>query len=208
MKLSFMRLNIKKLVVISFILLFIIKIQLVFSATLAISPSELNFKSNINEKICKEIELKFNSAGLMFIEDRWANSSNIEKDIRKFTVSKKELAIDIDYPNKLFLNQTQKISVCLQGKNPGEFYGGLLFKPNNNSFGIVIWIKVDIRADNNFNNTPKSGFLSLTGSAINLVKQDMPKFQILSAVLIFDVFLLICLLFLIFRLRRKKRALL
>ncbi|MDP1729406.1 MAG: hypothetical protein Q8L27_04345 [archaeon] len=165
---------------------------------LKIQPSKLSFDGDINENLCSSLTLLSDSySGIIDISDKWSKSST--REINEFNLDSSEFGINLDYETSINFNEEREVQICLRAMKTGEFYGVILVKPREGSFGIGVWVKADIRKD--------GSFFSLTGdSVLNLVSPSSEGDNVSVSFWIYlELFMLIfCLIILVFMCKKLK----
>jgi len=176
----------KKIILFLFVFLF----PLVNAVTLSMSPQQINFIGNVNEKLCEEVTLKTEGEAVLLGEDKWAEKGYSERKLKQHILDSDELKLDLEYPNNIKINNNEKINVCIVGKNKGDYHGILLYRVEGKPVRVGIWMNVSL-----------DGSVSkITGNVIG-EKKDFNFFFIAP------IILLIVLGFLLWMLKRKGKKL-
>ena len=179
-----------KIICLIFILLLLLLIPFSSSSTLGISPGTIEFFEEPNQIICKNFTIFADNDSLFYGEVKWSKENS--KNINQYTLSSEELNINTNFPNKTKSGQYQ---ICLSVKKEGNYFGALMYKLKDSSYGIGSWIELSIAKNNSM-----TKILLLTGNAIN--KTGSKKIFFLTPIL-----LLIILILLLSKLKKRKNYL-
>src|SRR3989338_2840684 len=159
--------NIKnKFIAVIILFLFILSLNFVASMSLGLQPSELNLNGMTGEKICSEINVTGNSS--LIVRDRWSKENS--RDITAYLNEDESFNIKTEYEKQIFWGNNDKkaIEFCATAKNPGIYYGALLFKAEDSNLGIGIWIIL------NATSGKQSALAKLTGFVVNRADSFSP----------------------------------
>jgi len=124
--------------------LFVLLFPLVSAATLSMSPQQINFIGNVNERICEEVTLKTEGEAVLLGEDLWAEEGFSERKLKQHILDSDELKLELEYPNNIKINNEEKIEVCLTGKKKGNYHGILLYRVEGKPVRVGIWMNVSL----------------------------------------------------------------
>lgn len=170
----------------SLFLIILFLTQLCSAVRLSISPQNLEFTGQTGEEICNKITLF--GEGVVEGLDKWAEKES--RDIRDYNFVPSNLVIS--YPESIRLNEDKTIRICINTTSSGKYYGALIY--NQNYIGVGTWIKVVVKGANYTKNLDSPQIL--TGAVIGANKNQLSLIIICSV-----VFLLICIIFLLIKLR-------
>lgn len=137
---------------------------LVYSLELGISPGNLEFSGNINERICNNITLNTDYKGYLIGNTKWTDKKLEKREIKDYNLNAEELGIIIDYPEKL--NVSEKITkreICANLKKPGTYHGAITYKTEEGYAGVGSWMMLNISKNSNEN----SGIRKISGMAVS-----------------------------------------
>jgi hypothetical protein len=180
-----------------FLLIFLIifLIYNVSATNLGISPGNLEFNGSINEKICRNITIKTDTNGTLIGEVRWLEGDIEKRDIKEYKKDSID-GINIDLPKMISnISGIQNIEVCIISKNPGIYYGSIIYKTQDSYAGVGSWIKVDI------SNKKERKNEYLSGAIVSLVSKKYSTFEVL---LIMSFFVLFFILYYLYDIYKKK----
>ena len=173
-----------------FLLFFIFLCNFVSSIELSISPSQIDFNAKTNQESCKEITISTIKNSILIGSDRWAEKNIVQRNFFLHNLSSKDLDIKINYPTNLKVDEITNAKICIVSKNSGIYHGLLLYKTQNSSAGVGIWMNLNITESEKFS------IIKLTGNAISIENNKTSLF-------ILPIFLIIILIFLFVKLNRK-----
>jgi len=124
--------------------LFVLLFPLVSAATLSMSPQQINFIGNVNERICEEVTLKTEGEAVLLGEDLWAEEGFSERKLKQHTLGSEELKLNLEYFDNIKINNEEKIEVCLTGKKKGNYHGILLYRVEGKPVRVGIWMNVSL----------------------------------------------------------------
>ena len=131
--------------------LFLLFILFLFNVSaLEFSPSSLDFVMNKDQQLCKTIFFNIDGQEAS-IQDYWADSSSEDWTISKFKTTASELSLQIFYPTKVSLAQSQ-VQVCIKGTKSSKNKGALIFKQEkegNSLVQFVVWLNVSVQGIEN-----------------------------------------------------------
>ena len=128
----------------------------VFANSIGISPSQINFSGNANEKICNNITIF--GDGSFLGEDKWSIIKT--RNMGNYVLDAEYFGIKMYYLKDLNLTEKENVEICVVSKNEGVFYGSIFYGQNYAAVGS--WIVVQIESYDNF----------LTGSVVNSSLED------------------------------------
>lgn len=124
--------------------LFVILFPLGNAATLSMSPQQINFIGDVNEKICEEVNLKTDGEAVLIGDDRWAEEGYFERKLKQHNLDSSELKLDLEYPETISINNDDVIEVCLTGKSKGNYHGVLLYRIEGKPVQVGIWMNASL----------------------------------------------------------------
>ncbi len=166
-------------------------IGLLSAAKIGISPSEIFFSGNINEKICRSITVYSDSSGSLLGNSRWNFIDT--RDIKDYNIEDEELGIKLDYPNLIKINKNKTVEICLTAIMPGKYYGALIYYTETKYAGVGIWISADIKGEYK----EDSRLMRISGNAVKSIDSQYLNNKIslglliLSNLLLFIFFILL-----------------
>lgn len=172
----------KKIILLLFVFLF----PLVNAATLSMSPQQIDFSGNVNEKICEKVTLKTEGEAVLLGEDLWAEEGYSERKLKQHTLNSEELKLELNYPENIKINNNEVIGVCLVGKKKGNYHGVLLYRVEGKPVRVGIWMNV-----------------SLEGSGSKITGNVVGESNKMNFLFIIPIILLIVLGILLWMLKRK-----
>jgi len=173
--------------ILSFMLLLSSCLYITSANGLGVEPSRIDVKIDKDGVLCQDYTLTGDD-GLVFLSDSWADRKS--NDLSDFVYKIKGL--EIVYPKSAFVNN--RISICIKVSELGQYNGVLLFDKFESNVVVGSWINVNVTRNTNF----------LTGNVLReqfikgLEEDEMFK------ILIFESLFLLCLLFLMFFIIKKK----
>ncbi len=153
-----------------------------FSAlTLGISPGTIKISEKTNEIVCRNFTLLGDDYRIFNGEIKWSNENS--KNLIDYKISSDSLGIYPQIPSEI---KSGTYPICISSKNSGNYYGALMYKLNNSSYGIGAWIELNVNGEK---------FLSLTGKTTDEISYGK----------IFYFLPLLLIVILIFLLRKLKK---
>lgn len=175
-----------KIILIS-LLFFILLLSFCSALTLGISPEKIKLSGEINKEICGNFSIIGNENSLFLGEVRWSMENS--KDINRYVVSSQEIKINAFFPKEA---SSGKYQICLSSEKAEEYYGILMYKLKDSSYGIGTWIELNIKQEKSVQN-----ILLVTGKIIH--SNNLEK------IFLFTPFLfLVVLILLLIKLKNKK----
>ncbi len=172
----------------SVLFLLVFLFPLVNSASLSMSPQQIDFVGNVNEKICNEVDLKTEGEAVLIGEDFWAEEGFFERKLKQHNLNSSELKLSLEYPKSIEINNKKTINVCLAGKNKGNYHGILLYRVEGKPVRVGIWMNVNLEGSN----------FDITGSIISEEGSNV------GLLFVIPIILLVVLGVLLWILKRKK----
>jgi len=157
-------------------------INLVYAASLGISPSSIEFKSKANEKACSKVVLFSSSNSTLFGESKWKSGSQPEKDIRYYSLNPESLGIALEYPEDVKVESKKEIEVCLISKKEGDYHGALIYSIENKPAAVGTWIHASIQG--------KAPSNKITGAFLNNANKP-PMVLYLPTILLLFIFIIL-----------------
>jgi len=152
-----------------------------------ISPGTIKLSIKQNEIVCENFTLIGNEENVFNGEVKWSRENS--RNINQYNLPSEELKISAEIPLKIKAGEYQ---ICVSAKNSGNYYGALMYKLDNSSYGIGTWIELEVKENNSIKT-----ILSLTGNVIN--DTGIEKIFLFTPVL-----LIIILILLTRKLKQKK----
>jgi len=177
-----------------FLILLIFLMGVVSSATLSMSPPQLDFVGNTGEKICSDLFLNIGGEGVLIGEDRWAEQDFLDRKLSAHNLIAEDLKIEINYLKEINLSGEKIVNVCVVGKNSGNYHGVLLYRLKDTPVKQGIWINVSL--------DKSRGASRITGGTISEGSED----GFVSVFVLIGILLLVVLIYLVMRLKRKKKT--
>lgn len=191
----------KKIVLFLFTISVLFLINFVSAIELGISPGNLVFNGNINEKICKNLTISTDYNGILVGESKWIEKSEKKRDIKDYDINADDLNINIEFSESININKTKEIiNVCVTAEKPGRYNGAIIYKTADSYAGVGSWIEVDIAGIENKN----PGSNGISGASIGIISK-IPKehafIQSMLAISLITLFLVFAFLFIIYKKR-------
>lgn len=185
-----------------FFVLIIVLTELISSVQLGISPSEIEFKGEVNEKICRDATIYSDYSGSLNGEIRWMKEGQTGRDLKEYNFGEKALGIESEYPTSIFVDSEKKIKVCLMFQEPGQYSGALIYSTENSNVGVGSWIRVNING-----NRIEPRVEEITGESIALVQKKVENKTSFNLIF-FVIFVMLALMFtlLLFINKRVKKS--
>jgi hypothetical protein len=158
-----------------FFIFFIFFICSIDAATLTISPPHLNFEGKVGDEICNNIKIKVNGTENMTGKIKWAKEGYFERILHEHNLDSEELNLKINFPEKVKVDGSEEIEICLRGKKSGKYHGVLLYRIQDKPLQIGIWTNVSLEGND---------FIKMTGNFVNAEGES-------NNLLIFPIILLI-----------------
>jgi hypothetical protein len=175
-----------KIILPIFIFLLLILFPLCSAADFGISPGIIKFSEKQNEVQCQNFTIIGGNWDVFNGNVKWSSTNS--KDISDYKLSSNELKINATIPSGIQAGQHQ---VCISSEKAGNYYGALMYKLNNSSYGIGTWIELKVEGEN-----PIQNILSLTGNTIKGIS--------LQKIFLFTPILFLIVLILLLRKLKKK----
>jgi hypothetical protein len=178
-------------------------LSIVYGAELKIWSPELKLDGKTSEKICGKINVSAKND--LSISYKWAEDES--RDLRDYLfVSEKRGIAEYPIEKRIVEGELSTYTFCFSSENGGRYYGVILFKIENTSFGVGSWIKLRIISQE------REGlvFNVLNGGVINekleiLRSKEINYSNLMVFELIFLIFVASFMLFLLAKKGRKKR---
>jgi len=170
-----------------FILFLYISISFCSAVDFGISPGTIKLSEKPNEITCGNFTLIGEGNDIFNGDIKWSKENS--RNINDYIITSEKLKINSEIPSKIKAGTYQ---ICISAERGGNYYGALMYKLNNSSYGIGTWIELKVEGENSIQN-----ILSLTGNAIK--KTDLKK-----NIFIHPVLLIIILILLLRKLKRNK----
>jgi hypothetical protein len=172
-----------------FILSLLISFSFYSALDFGISPGIIKLSEKPNEISCKNFTIIGEGEDIFNGDIKWSNANS--KDISDYKISSKDLNLNTTIPSEIKTGQYQ---ICISSEKAGNYYGALMYKLNNSSYGIGTWIELKVEGSN-----PIQNIISLTGNTI----KEIPYQKVF---LFTPIFLLIILIFLLRKLKRRNNT--
>lgn len=176
-----------------YLFLFVFLFPVVNSATLSMSPQQIDFSGVVGEKICNEIGFKVENYSILIGETSWAEENYFERKLKNHNLSEKELNLIIDYPREFEITKNKTIEICITGKESGNYHGIILYRIKNKPVRVGIWMNVTLEGKN---------FQKITGNYLRNENSGIKNSLLITPIL----FLIILGGLLFFNQRRRKRS--
>jgi len=118
---------------------------------------------------------------------KWSRENS--RNINDYIITSEKLKINAELPLEIKAGTYQ---ICISAESGGNYYGALMYKLNNSSYGIGTWIELNVEGENLIGD-----IVSLTGNAIK--ETDFKKIFLFTPIL-----LVIILILLLRKLKRNK----
>ncbi|MDE1848993.1 MAG: hypothetical protein KGH55_03095 [Nanoarchaeota archaeon] len=138
------------------ILIFLFSFLPCSAASIGISPEKLHFSAERDSMSCQNFSLFGNEGETLYGKVGW--SKTLSNNLGKYNLTSESLGISASFPETTVSGRHQ---ICIVSKQSGTYYGALLYRLENSSYGIGTWILLDVSDPN-----PIKKVLSLTGSAV------------------------------------------
>ncbi|MCL5730265.1 MAG: hypothetical protein M1165_01710 [Candidatus Pacearchaeota archaeon] len=138
------------------LILFIVVSPFCSAISLGISPEKIIFSAEEDKRACKNFSLVGDPGSVFHGEAGW--SKTLSNNLGKYNLTSESLGISASFPETTVSGRHQ---ICIVSKQSGTYYGALLYRLENSSYGIGTWILLDVSDPN-----PIKKVLSLTGSAV------------------------------------------
>lgn len=164
----------------------------VYSLELGISPGEIKFYGNVNEKICRNISIQTNYNESILGETRWIKNFEKKRDIKDYELNSDDLSLVVDYIEKIKSKGISlKEQVCITATKPGKYYGAITYKTETGYAGVGSWIEVDIKGDLE----DRATLSKITGLVIRTASKKF--YKSIFALIFFVIFIMLLIMFLI-----------
>lgn len=135
------------------LLLFLLLIPFVGAVKLGVSNSELEFNMSVNEELCRRIGIGTDHIGTIVSELKFAKNPLDNQLIGNYQINPNYFKIIPKYKKEINFETigNKEVELCLIGKNSGNYRGIFLIKTKENNAAIGIFIKANIKEQNNKN---------------------------------------------------------
>jgi hypothetical protein len=161
-----------------------------YALNFGISPEKIEFDGKINEFICRNFSL-FEESNQAVFEGSIKWNADYSREIFDYSVLSPMLKINYSFPEIIGSGEYE---ICLKAEKAGVYYGTLMYKLRDSSYGIGTWIELHA------SNTAPQGISFLSGKAVQ--ENNFMKSGLISVSLILTITLLI----LIIKLKKKNLA--
>jgi len=176
-------------IILIFLLSLFISLSFCSALDFGISPGIIKLSEKQNEIQCQNFTIIGGNEDIFNGDIKWSNENS--KDISDYKLSPKELNINSTIPSGI---KAGKYQICISSEKAGNYYGALMYKINNSSYGIGTWIELKVEGNN-----PLQNILSLTGNTIKEISYQ-------KIFLFTPILLLAVLIFLLRKLKRKTKT--
>jgi len=162
----------------------ILMIPCICSVNLGISPEKLEFSGSQNEIICNNFSITGDAPVLFEGYVRWSKSES--KNLLDYNLISSDLKINVTIPELINPGEYQ---LCISSKNSGAYYGALLYKMQDSSYGIGTWVELKIRG-----NSADSKISFISGRIVQKINQKQAGtilMPFLTAALLFFLILIL-----------------
>ncbi len=122
-----------------FLIVLIISVSFSSAISIGISPEKLEFYGQRNELICRDFSIFGDNSSLFEGQIKWSRIDS--KILSDYKFDSSSLKINTSFPT---LINPGKYKICLSSKNSGNYYGVLMYKLQNSSYGIGTWVDLQI----------------------------------------------------------------
>lgn len=158
----------------------------VSSLEFGISPSEMYLEGEIDENICRNFTLigdERNFSGELKL------SETETRNVESYNLHSGDFRIVAEYPKE---TNSGKQEICIKGLEEGEYYGALLYKVSETSYGVGMWITLNTQDGKTIQET-KSERKSLfsTGRFVQDTSQNINQEFLLILLFLFVVLIFV-----------------
>jgi hypothetical protein len=170
--------------VVIYFLFIIFFIGLLSSLDFGISPGDIHLVAKKGEMVCMNFSL-IGGDDMVFSGDlRWSKTKT--RDVNDYNIEEGSLKISSLYPIR---TGHGKYQVCLSGEKGGNYYGALLYRIEDEAYGIGAWIDFEVS---------EPGLIEKTSETINLLTSRVAmKNNLKSNLFLILLFLLLTFLLII-----------
>ncbi len=163
---------------------------------LGISPPDVKFEGNVNQKICEKIKLFSSKIVSLIGEIKMSEENN--RDLTKYTLKEEGFDIEFEYPKKIENFTETEIEVCVTGVKEGEYSGVILYRGESSSVGVGSWLSVSLSRENESQIVRLNLGKTITAASVGIGLEE----NVALFVLIFSLLFMIMGLMLIYVLRK------
>jgi hypothetical protein len=134
-----------KLICIVFI--FVLFLPLIDAVKLGTSNSKLDFNIGVNEESCKRIEIGTDYIGPIVGELKFTKNNLKNDKVSDYKLDSDYFKISSKYEKEIIFDKpgNKETSICIIGKNPGNYRALLIYKTKNNNAAIGIFVSINIK---------------------------------------------------------------
>ena len=169
-----------------FLFLIIISISFCSAMYIGISPGTIKLSEKQNEVVCANFTILGGNENFFNGNIKWSNENS--RKINDYTTSSEKLKINATIPSGI---KSGQYKICISSSKGGNYYGALMYKLNNSSYGIGTWIELKVENGDSIQNIS-----SLTGDSIRGIN--------IQKVFLFSPILLLIILFLLLKKLKSK----
>ena len=169
-----------------FLFLIIISISFCSAVDIGISPGTIKLFEKQNEVVCANFTIIGGNENFFNGNIKWSNENS--RKINDYATSSEKLKINATIPSGI---KSGKYQICVSSSKGGDYYGALMYRLNNSSYGIGAWIELKVEGGDSIQN-----ILSLTGESVKEIK--------IQKIFLFSPILLLIILFLLLKKLKSK----
>ncbi len=139
-----------------FLFLIIISISFCSAVDVGISPGAIKLSEKQNEMLCANFTIIGENENIFNGNIKWSNENS--RKINDYIIPSEKLKINAAIPSGIKAGPHQ---ICISSSRGGDYYGALMYKLNNSSYGIGTWIELKVEGGDSIQNV-----LSLTGESV------------------------------------------
>ena len=126
-----------------FALLLIILASNASAIKISLSPSHISLSGKTGENLCQNISLSSDKNVLFYGEDKWSVKKP-KNSFNDYNLSSSSLELTAVYLKEINVKEKENIAFCIKAKNPGNFYGTLIYKSSSGTGAIGSLIELKI----------------------------------------------------------------
>ena len=130
-----------------FIFLFIFLICFGSSATLSMSPPQIDFVGQTGETICEKVYFKIEEKDILIGKANWAKEGFDERKLSKHQLTSEEIGLEVIMPELITIDNCSEIEVCIKGSKKGNYHGALLYRIKDKPLQVGIWMNVSLKGN-------------------------------------------------------------
>ena len=132
-----------------FALLLIILASNASAIKISLSPSHISLSGKTGENLCQNISLSSDKNVLFYGEDKWSVKKP-KNSFNDYNLSSSSLELTAVYLKEINVKEKENIAFCIKAKNPGNFYGTLIYKSSSGTGAIGSLIELKISKEQAF----------------------------------------------------------